>query len=360
MTAVHQFVATFEPGAIGHHMIEAQRALRSAGFESEIFTEFWAPGWEDKARSFRDFGRSYPASSDDRVIYQFAIGSNVGDFFSDLPQTKILDYHNLTPPEFFVGWEPDVVPGIQWGRKQLSEMADCCEVGLADSAFNEAELQHFNYRKTAVAPIILNFDDLGMTPDAKRMGELKDSKQAGGIDILFVGRIAPNKCQHDLIKILAAYHDGYDREARLHIVGGWSAQRYKEALTDFAEAAGVASKCNIVQHASRAELMAYYQNADVYVSASEHEGFCVPLVEAMYHDVPIVAFASSAVPETLADAGILLDEKSPELFAAAIHRVVTDNELRKSLHKAAQRRLAEFAPQQTAQKFLDGVALAET
>jgi glycosyltransferase involved in cell wall biosynthesis len=159
---------------------------------------------------------------------------------------------------------------------------------------------------------------------------------------LFVGRLAPNKAQHDLLKALSVYRRVFDPEARLRLVGGSSSHAYATALVDFITALQLEDAVELCGEVTDAELAAHYRAADVFVSASDHEGFCIPLLEAMHHRLPIVAYGSSAIPETLGGAGLCLASKEPTVLAAAIHRVAHDRVLREALVAAGLRRLADF------------------
>jgi len=157
-----------------------------------------------------------------------------------------------------------------------------------------------------------------------------------------VSRLLPHKAQHDVIKAFAAYRLAYDPAARLTLIGSVGSARYVEALGDFIDDLGLGSAVDLTGSVTPGGLGAHYRMADVYVSASEHEGFGVPLLEAMAHDVPVVAYASSAVPETVGEAAALLADKSPTVVAAAVHRVIGDPALRASLVAAGRRRLEEL------------------
>ena len=342
MPAVHQFVPAFEPGAVGQHTIEVQRALRDAGFECEVFAHIFHPEMAGKGHPFEDYGTGYPARPGDWLMYQFAIGSPVAGFVRSRPEPKILYHHNLTPPEMLAAWEPAIVPGLLWGQRQLLELAGSVEFALADSSFNRDDLRRAGYRDVDVVPILLDLDAFDCTPDPATLRRIAADRATGGCDWLFVGRVVPNKCQHDLVKALAAYRAAYDSNARLRIVGGASSSAYADALRAFAETLGVAHAVDVAGSVTHAELSAYYRSADVFVSMSEHEGFGVPLLEAMHHEVPIVAFAAAAVPETMAGAGLLVDDKRPASVAAAVHRVLVDDGLRSTFVAAGARRLGDF------------------
>jgi L-malate glycosyltransferase len=341
--SVHQFVPTFEPGAVGAHMLQVRRVVQEMGFGSEIFAEHFRGSAERAGHDYRDYGRSVPAGPGDVLLYQMAIGSVVADFVLDRAETVVVDYHNITPERFFEAWEPPMIHGLAWGRRQLRALGARSAVGLAVSEFNRHDLVEAGFARTAVLPILLDPADLDVPPDERRLAELTGAKAGGGADILFVGRVAPNKCQHDLVKALAVYRRLYDPQARLHLVGGSSSLAYWTAVRRYADHLGLGGAVHLHGSVSPGALAAHYRAADVFVCLSEHEGFCVPLLEAWHHRLPIVAFAAAAVPETLAGAGVALATKSPATVAAAMERVVTDQKLRDELAAAGAARLAEFS-----------------
>lgn len=341
VTAVHQFLPALLPGdAVGMHTMEMRRALRDAGFASEIFVEAVHAELEGQAMHFSEFP---PHARGSLLLYQLATGSVLADYVFSRPEPLVIDYHNLTPPEFFRSWDTDVANALNWGRAQLAHLAPRTSLGLADSHYNEVELMELDYRRTAVVPILLDLAAITEEVDARCLDELQAAKADGGTDLLFVGRLAPNKAQHDLIKALVVYRRVYDPKARLRLIGRPATDSYARALGRYATELGVADAVIIRDRVSGGELSAHYRAADALVILSEHEGFCVPLLEAMLHGVPVVAHACCAVPETLGDAGILLEDKSPSLVAAAVHRVVTDPVLRARLVEAGRARLEEFS-----------------
>ena len=349
MTAVHHFVPTYEPGAVGGHIVEMQRLCREQGWESEVFTEHvrGLPG-----RDFREYGRQVPARPDDVLVYHVAIGSPVADFVLARPERLVLDHHNLTPVPFFAPWEPWMIHGLAWGRAQLAALAERAVLGIADSSYNESELRELGCARTAVAPILLDLDQLDRDVAPDRVASLATA----GSTWLFVGRIAPNKCHHDLIKAFAVYRRVYDGDAVLRIVGGSASDRYVEALGDLVRALQLDAAVAFTGGVSDADLTAHYRAADVYVSVSEHEGFCVPLLEAMHNGVPVVAFGSTAVPETLGSGGLCLPSKDPGTVAAAVHRVVSDDTARAALVTAGRAHLRSFSLPVTRQRMLDALA----
>lgn len=353
MSAIHQFLPTFASrDAIGTHALHARRILRDMGLESEIYAEGIARPGRRQAHPYRTYGRR-PAPGQTWLLYQLSTGSAVADFVRARPEPTLVNYHNVTTASLFAPWEPHVAVECTEGRRQLREMAGEVELGIAVSSFNEAELRQAGYRETAVAPVLVDLDAADVDPDTEVLARLELAKRAGGADWLFVGRVAPHKCQHDVVRALAAYRRLYDPRARLYLVGGAGSGAYGHMLERYVAALGLGGAVTLTGSVSSAALRAYYRSADVFVCLSEHEGFCVPIVEAMRLSVPVVAFASTAVPETVAGAGVLLDAKDPVTVAAAVSRVLDDAPLRALLVAAGARRAGDFSLANATRRFTD-------
>jgi glycosyltransferase involved in cell wall biosynthesis len=353
MKVVHQFVPVLEPGAVGAHTLQVQRLLRELGAESEVFAAELHPEFAGAGRLYADYGGAVRAGKDDVLLYQVATGSAVADFLLERRERLAVNYHNLTPVRFFEGWEPAAVHSVTWGWAQVRKLAARTELGIAVSAYNERELWGAGYATTAVAPVLVDVEAFDREVDEGLLERLGDAKAEGGADLLFVGRLAPNKAQHDLVKAFALYRRLYDPRARLHLVGGSSSESYRAALVSFAAGLGLADAVRFPGSVSAGELAAHYRAADVFVCVSEHEGFCVPLLEAMHHRLPIVAYGAAAVPETLQDAGVLLAHKDPATVAAATHRVLTDKDLAAALEARAAARLGQFSLERTRRRFAE-------
>ena len=351
--AIHQLLPIFEPGAVGAHAIAARAALRAAGFDSEIYTVEIHPAYAGEgAHDLADHARA--ARPGDRLVYQMAIGSVVADYACQRPEPLVVNHHNLTPLRYFAGWEPVAAHGVVWGRRQLRELAGRASLGVAVSRYNEADLIEAGFDRTLVVPYLLDLRTFAIKPDARVLDSVRATR--AGTEWLFVGRLAPNKAQHDLVKAFAAYRQFHDPQARLHLVGGGADGQYGHAVTSFALALGLADSVVATGPVPPAALAAHYEAADVLVVTSEHEGFCVPLLEAMYHRLPIVAYGEAAVPETLGDAGVLLPTKEPFTVAAAVDRVVRDTGLRAQIVEAGVRRVADYGIDHTGPAFVEAVS----
>jgi len=357
MAAVHQFIATFEPGAIGNHALEVQRTLRGAGYESEIFAEFTRPPFEDQAHVHTDYDKR--AKQDDILLYHMAIGSNVASYLLSRPERVVLIHHNITPVEYYEPWDPGVTYGMAWGRNQLRELAPRTTLGLAVSEYNRRELEALHYRRTAVVPITVDFAAFDHSVDDEAVQRLRDAKGKGGYDWLFVGWIAPHKCQHDIIRAFAAYKQMYNDGSRLHIVGRTGLEVYREACEKLIAELGLQDSATLHGQVTDGELGAFYRESDVLVCMSEHEGVGIPLLEAMHHNLPIVAYAAAAVPETVGNAGIVLPRKRPATVAAAVHRVLSDKALQTALAEAQRERIVQFSVEKSRGELLAALRILD-
>jgi glycosyltransferase involved in cell wall biosynthesis len=349
---IHQFAPILEPGAVGAHTLAARDALRAAGHTSEIYTPEIAPAWSHVGAHLLD---AYHGGAD-LLVYQLAIGNVAADFLAQRPEPLVVNYHNLTPLQYFQGWDPVAAWGVTWGRTQLRALAGRTTLGVAVSRYNEAELVEAGYPRTAVVPFLFDASALAAEPDAEVVETMTRTRR--GTDWLFVGRLAPNKAQEDVVKAFAAYRRFHDPDARLRLVGGGLDSEYGTTLVNFVRALGLEDAVVFTGGVGQEQLAAHYRSSDVFVVCSEHEGFCVPLVEAMHHRVPIVAFAAAAVPETLGEAGITLDTKDPWTVAAAVDRVVRDEALRRALVDAGATRALDFDPAAARREFAEVVATA--
>jgi glycosyltransferase involved in cell wall biosynthesis len=352
---VHQFIPTLNPrDASGTHTLLLRDILRQAGWRSDIFAEAIHDDLAHEARKHW----MYPehAAEGDVLIYQFSTSSAVAAFLAERAEPLILDFHNFTGPEYFTGWEPHTEDRASKAADDLALLAPKAALGMADSRFNEAALRQAGCARTTVVPVLVDYHRVAAAPDARVAAELAALKSDGGIDILFVGRVVPSKAQHELIKALYAYRRLYDPAARLHLAGGTSSYEYSKALRDFANDLGLSDAVRFTGEVSDASLAAHFGAADVYLSLSQHEGFGVPLVEAMTAGLPVLARSVGAVAETVGDGALLLRSGDPSFVAAAVHRVCTDTELRQHLIRAGRSRVSKFTLEVVAPRMVEAVA----
>lgn len=324
--AVHQVLATLGYGdAIGHEVLGIQRVLRAAGYDSEIFVETADRRLEDLTVDYRDLPEaSHP---DNLLIHHFSIGSRASRVAYALPDRMALVYHNITPPEFFIDVHPLLVQLCYLGRRELGVYANRVELGLGDSEYNRVELEALGFPNTAVLPVVPDFSHLSGPPNFMQAGAFDDD----WVNILFVGRMIPNKKIEDVIRAFHAYKRWFNPRSRLLLVGSHGGfERYFAMVHDFIARIGAAD-VHMLGHVSNEELAAYYEIADVFLCASEHEGFCVPLMEAFHMGVPVVAHAATAVPATMDGGGLLYHDKDPIAIAGLLDALVSNASLRESV-----------------------------
>jgi glycosyltransferase involved in cell wall biosynthesis len=334
MRRVHQVLATLSYGdAIGNEVLGVQRVLRANGFDSEIFVETAHPRLEPQTRDYREMPEM--VGPDDLVIHHFSIGSKASRISYALPARMMLVYHNITPPEYFVGVNKELAESCFLGRRELTAYAARCELAVGDSEFNRAELEALGFAPTAVLPVVPDFSHLEGVPETFTARGFDDD----WTNILFVGRVIPNKRFDDLIRIFHAYRTRHNRRSRLLLVGSSTGfETYRTQLHHLIAQLGTPD-VHLTGHILNEELSAFYDVADLFLSASEHEGFCVPLIEAFYKEVPVLAYAATAVPWTLHGGGVLYQDKDPSAVAALMDNILSDADLRETVLDGQERAL---------------------
>ncbi len=332
--------------AVGNDVLALDDAMKRAGIETKIYAQYIEPRCKGRAE---DWTRFRGASRDDVVIYHMASGAGMADGFAKLSCKRLLFYHNVTPKAFFEPYSLETVKAVQLGLDQVKYLAAHTDYCLADSEFNRQDLLAMGYNcPIEVLPILIPFADYEKEPNQEVVRRMSD----GRTNIVFAGRVAPNKCHEDILAAFDAYKRLCDAQARLILVGNYDRKDpYYQRLVDYVQALGVEDVL-FTGHIAFDEILAYYRTADCFVCMSEHEGFCVPLVEAMFFDVPIVAYNSTAIPYTLGGAGLLVDEKDPVLVAKLIQRVVQDAHLREAVLQSQRIRLQAFAHDRIEAQFL--------
>jgi len=350
-TAVNQFHSGTGVGdAITGDMLAMQRFLTEAGFRSRIFAEFVAPALQNRIEPLERY-EGDPASL---LIVHHSFGFNCLEQVLRLADRKILKYHNITPAHLLPN--PHLRAYAELGREQLAAYRPVVEIALGDSDYNRRELVELGFRYTGTLPIFYTPSTLLSEPPDNSVTR----KLRGSFNVLFVGRISPNKAQLELVRIFHHYRETYNRDARLFLVGGGDGcEEYVAEIRDEISRLGLAGAAVLTGKVSNAELAAYYRGCDVLACASEHEGFCVPLLEAMSFNLPILAYAAAAVPETLGGAGILLDSRDPELWASVLHELRNNPEFKTAVLAGERKRLETFRVEDSGRKLLelvDGLA----
>jgi glycosyltransferase involved in cell wall biosynthesis len=301
---VHQVLATLGYGdAIGHEVLGIQRVLREAGYESEIFVETADPRLEDLTIDYRELVGGVAPS--DLLIHHFSIGSRASRTAYALPGRMVLVYHNITPPEYFIGIHKDLVKLCFRGRRELTAYINRCDLALGDSEYNRRELETLGFHATGVLPVVPDFSHLDGAPDRRLAAGFDDE----WTNIMFVGRVIPNKKFEDVIRAFHAYRTRHNPRARLLLVGLYNGfERYLAMLYALIARLGTPD-VHFLGQVTNEELTALYEVADLFLCASEHEGFCVPIVEAFYKRVPVLAYSATAIPATMDGGGVLYETK---------------------------------------------------
>lgn len=334
---VEQFLPAFHYGdATGNSALCLHEYLSEQGIESRIIGLTIDENLRDKAIFFDDY-KENPGSI---KILHFAIPSQLTDFFLQAGGKKAMIYHNVTPAHFFVDFSDDLARFTHEGRKHLARLSDCFDLSIAVSEYNAGELRDLNFKSVKVFPLMIKLDDYSKPHSAAYYNLLKDERK----NIIFVGRITPNKKIEDLIKILFFYKKYLSPSVRLIVAGNpHSLPSYFQAVRDLASRFYLSSDDIVFTgHIRFDELLAVYQLGDLYLSMSEHEGFCLPLIESCYFRVPIIAYDAGAISETLRGAGILVKEKNPEYIASLAEKVMFDETLNAKLKELGARRIEEF------------------
>ncbi|MBO0728172.1 MAG: glycosyltransferase [Acidimicrobiaceae bacterium] len=337
---VHQFVPVLLLlDAVGNHTLRTHQALQEAGIPSSIWSAMIDPGLRRSAAPVGDFQAEPRRTGTSRVlVYQAASESNgIVDLLLKNREPKVISYHNFTPAEYFDGLDDRVAASLRRGVLEVRRLAEQVRVAIAASDFNATELRGMGIEDVEVIPPYLG-PGLQAEPDPTTLEWLRRTRQ--GIDLLFVGRVVPHKGHPHLIRVLAALRAAVDPKARLFLVGPPGPRKYMRSLRALAELV-VGSGVYLVGGVTDAQLAAYYKHADVFVSMSEHEGFGIPLVEAMRAEIPIVAYDSSAVAETLGGAGITVRTTDPAIVAEVVAKVVRDEKLCQELRHRQLKRAAE-------------------
>jgi glycosyltransferase involved in cell wall biosynthesis len=319
---VHQVLATLGYGdAIGHEVLGIQRVLRSAGYRSEIFVETADPRLEDLTLDYREMVGT--VGPDDVLIHHFSIGSRASRTAYALPGRMALVYHNITPPQYFVGIHKDLVKLCFRGRRELTAYIGRSELALGDSEYNRQELAELGFPVTGVLPVVPDFSHLDVQPGAAHLSIARrfDDEVT---NVMFVGRVIPNKKFEDVIRAFHVYRTRLNPRARLLLVGSYSGfERYLALLQSLVARLGTPD-VHFLGHVSNEELSELYDVADLFLCASEHEGFCVPITEAFYKRVPVLAYAATAVPATMDGGGVLYETKDPHEVARLMDAVLRD------------------------------------
>ena len=334
--------------AIGNNVLALNEALKEAGYQTQIYAENIDPRLSNgNVKPIKD----YKDSLENIVIYHLSIGCELNEKIRGYKARIIVVYHNVTPPDFWQPYNKEFAKLCEYGLKTAKNLSEKPEMCFADSDYNKQDLIKMGYScPIKTLPILIAFDDYKKKPSQKIIDQYKDD---GYVNLVFTGRVAPNKKQEDIIAAFYYYKNYINPKSRLIIAGSFDKKDiYYNKLKKYVEELELEDVC-FTGHIPFDEILAYYQIADLLVCMSEHEGFCVPLVEAMYFHVPIIAYDCAAVGETLGGSGILLKNKDPRLVAEAINRVIEDDQLKKKIIASEEERLKYFDNSRIKKEFIN-------
>lgn len=337
--------------AVGNEVIAFDSLLKNNGYSTAIFT--MAIRDVDDLSNINLAFEGEMLAEDDVLLYHFAIGSPLTDYFIRQKCKKVLCYHNVTPASFFKPYDFTVAYGCGQSMQQLIALSEHTDYCIADSEYNKQELRDYGFRQPIdVVPILLDFDDYKSTYDPELLEQLQSRK---GTKILFIGRVAPNKKFEDIIKAFHVYKKRYDSDAELNLVGSFNeGDLYYASLREYVDKLGVE---DVVFTGSIpfSHINAYYKGSDVLLCQSEHEGFCVPIIESMIHELPIVGYDCCAVGETMGQGSLAIPTKDPEIVAGVLDRLMQSEELRAEAIAAQSKHLKWYEPSCVEQKFLNAI-----
>jgi glycosyltransferase involved in cell wall biosynthesis len=337
MLTVHQLVHTLSYGdAISTEVLALKRLLKNNNIQSEIYALHVHPKLKGQAK----FVSEFPTNFKGKLILHYSLGSPLNQLYLDQKEAeRILIYHNLTPAKWFHGVNPRIVRDIENGLKELPELCKISNSIWSDSEYNASEIEKLGFKSEVLE---LPFDhEKWAIPTNPGIDQLLKAKPT--LNVLHVGRIAPNKCIEDIIKTFYFLHHYIEKNSILWLVGiNTDTEIYAFSLGRLIQELALEDAVRFVGCLADEEVKALYENSAVYMCMSEHEGFCLPLVEAMYFGLPVISYASTAIPKTLGDAGILVKEKRHAEIAELIYEIYTNTELRNNLITAGKNRAGEL------------------
>ena len=325
--------------AVSNDAVAIHRMLAEMGCDPEIYVE--RIGERLRLQEVRPVWIMRPLEDRDILIDHASTGDALNFMIPGMKGKKMIRYHNITPPQWFHGYSPEAEKRCENGYREMKRIAGVFDRGTADSDYNRQDMRKLGFRcPVDVCPILIPWEDYDREPDP---GVLEQYRGDGWTNLLFVGRITPNKRQENVIRAFYDYHWRYNARSRLFLVGNPAGmETYQAKLKQYVKELGLEGRVIFTGQVGFPAILAYYQLADLFLCMSEHEGFCVPVVEAMHFGVPIVALKAAAVPETLGNAGILLDNGDPGLASAAVDRIMKDGILRNRLKAAQEEQIRKY------------------
>lgn len=350
---IDQLIPNFHRGdAIGDTAFHMKKYLKIRGFQSEIYCLERDQGLEDVSKLISSYRKS---GAGDVTILHYALPSPLTDVLLSSPGKKIIIYHNITPSYFFRGFSQEMIKVTDIGREELKRFIPHVHLALADSEYNRRELQEYGFKNTRVFPLFIDFDKYKRSFSNFYYDLFRDDR----VNILFVGRIVPNKKIDELIKVTFYYKKYISPLVRLIVVGKTSSlPKYYQSLVRMADEFYLQpQEICFTGHIADDEMYALYKASDVFLSLSEHEGFGLPFIESMIFDLPIVAYDCTAVSGTLGEAGVLIENKKVDLIGELINLLAHDEGLKKNIIDGQRKRLKKYKDMNLEKELLEIVDL---
>ena len=333
--------------AVSNDAINIDRILRKNGYETEIYAENIDRRLKNKVLKVNKLNK---LNKNDILIYHKSTGTDLSFLLEKYKCKKVIRYHNITPGKYLEKYNKYLYNLVEYGRKGLEYASRYFDYSLADSNYNKSELDELNYKNTMTLPILIPFEDYKKEPDKEVIKKYLDGKK----NILFVGRIAPNKAQEDIIKSFYYYKKYINKDSRLILVGNSNGfENYLELLKKLIKELELENDVVFPGHIKFEEILSFYKVADLFLCMSEHEGFCVPLVESMFFEVPILAYNSSAIKDTLGNSGVLVNKKNYFLISELMNFILLDENIKKEIIKKQNKRLEDFQLEKVEKQLLE-------
>ncbi|MBI4234828.1 glycosyltransferase [Candidatus Peregrinibacteria bacterium] len=337
--AIHQFAANLSFGdAISNDMLEIKAALIRMGYESRIYAQYMDERMSKHFNLFNEYG----GDKENLILFHASIGGEVFDFVKNLPDKKIMIYHNMTPPEFLAGYNDHLANLLTSGPMKIKEILPYISYVVGDSDFNRRDIvdMGFDETKTDVLPIFVDFQKYDRPLNVNLQRDLKAN---GMKNILFVGRFVPNKCHEDLIKAFYIYHRHFNKKSRLILIGNSDGmENYYLRLRKLVKMLEIEPFVVFGEHVDFDDLATYYKSADLFLSMSEHEGFLVPVLECFHLGIPFLAYKGGAVSETMGGGGVLFEKKDFGELAKMMHQIIIDEAFKKEIVGRQRDRVHNF------------------
>lgn len=356
--AIHQTLIAAAPGdAVTNSALEMRRLLREVG-PSEIYALHIHHDLADVVRPLSAYPGDTRREPPRMTIAHLSMGDATWlSFVLSLRCPLAISYHNITPASFFDAWDPALADLLRFGRATMPALAARAELAMADSAYNAAELVAAGFSDVHVAGLIIDAFQLGRVESELKV--LEAANRRPGPTVLHVGQLFPHKRIDIVLQTFAELLARGRPDATLVLAGASRLTSYHRAVNQLVVDLGLVGRVVITGSIGQHAMSAHYRTADVLLTASDHEGFCVPLVEAMTFDIPIVARGCGAIPETAGNAAVVLDPgRSAAGIAIAIDAVLDNRAAADALRRRGRLRASNFTLERQRRRFLEALTAA--